>query len=252
MLQGSFLKNNLYNKRQIVLDSEVVFSLFGQVDLSGDSQQTKDIIKINEQLYKVEGVAKQTIFDKYKYKKKKIEGTGYSIGIEDHVLLNGFVVCNLSDEKLRNQAVIDSLLFTLGRNKDDYIYISTKEYMKRLNYAMKFIRSSILMMLLSYLWGQMIIKGKQWSINLQDELKLEYIDEYIKHNLKTILKQITIIGIMVGVTILVGGYFVKVFIEACIPLKNTLETSEVYPNSIQIICKSSQIGLILAGIVELF
>ncbi len=252
MHQGNFLKSNPYNKRQVVLDNEVAFSLFGKTDLSGSSNEAKADIKINEQIYKVEGVTKQTIFDKYKYKEKKIEGIGYSIGVEDNVLLNGFVVCNLSDEKLRNQEIIDSLLFTLERNKDDYIYISTKEYMKRLDYTMKFIRSSILVMLLIYIWKQIIVKGKAWRINLQDKLKHEYIDEYIRHNVKIILKQIISIGVMVGITILISEYFIKGFVEVCTSLKNTLVQIELYPNTIQIVCKSSQKGLVFCGIVEVF
>ena len=57
---------------------------------------------------------------------------------------------------------------------------------------------------------------------------------------------------MIGATILIGRYFIKTFVEVCTLLKNTLVQSEGYPHSIQIICKSSQIALILGGIVEIF
>lgn len=250
--QGNFLNNNPYNKQQIVLDNEVAFNLFGKVNLLEDKQPEKNNIKIEGQTYKVEGVTKQSLYDKYKYKNKNIKGKGYSLDNKEDIVLNGFVICNLDDEKLKNKEIINSALATLGRDKEEYMYISAKQYMEKLNAAMQFIRSSILVMLLICLWKQMIASGKAAYINLQDELKKEYLHKYIRNNAKIVLKQIIIIIAVGGISAFIGGRFIKELVEVCTPIKNTLVQMEEYPRSIQIICRSSQIGLIFCSIVEIF
>lgn len=250
--QGSFLNSNPYNKQQIVLDNEVAFNLLGEINLSGDEQQEKNNIEIEGQIYKVEGITKQSLYDKYKYKNKKIKGKGYSLDNKEDMVLNGFVICNLDDEKLKNQEIINSVLAILGRDKEEYIYISAKQYMEKLNAAMQFIRSSILIMLLICVWKQMITRGKAAYIKLQDELKKEYMHKYIRNNAKMILKQIIIIMAVGGISIFIGGHFIEELIEVCVPIKNTLVQMEEYPKAIQIICRSSQMGLIFCGIVEIF
>ncbi len=250
LCHGVFLNNNPYAKQQIVLDHQVAFNLFGTTELLENEQRKK--VEIEGQSYKVEGVIKQRLYDRYKYKKKKIKGTAYSLGKKDDVTLKGFVVCNLEDEKLKNQEIINTLLATLGRNKEDYMYISVKQQMERLNHTMQLVRSSILVMLLICLWNQIRARGKSAYIKLQEGLKKEYLHKYIRNNAKVILKQIIIIMAVGGISIFIGERFIEELVEVCTPIKNILVQMEEYPKSIQIICRSSQIGLIFCSIVEIF
>lgn len=148
--QGGFLQNNSYNNKQIVIDNKVAFSLFGNTE-------GQDInVEVAGDTYVVKGVTKQTIYDEYKCKKQNVVGNAYYMRVENDILLNGFIICNLSDERLKNQEMADLLLITLGRNKEDYIYISASEYAQRLSHSMKFIRLSMMMMLLIILWKELI------------------------------------------------------------------------------------------------
>lgn len=244
--QGGFLQNNSYNNKQIVIDNKVAFSLFGNTE-------GQDInVEIAGDTYVVKGVTKQTIYDEYKCKKQNVVGNAYYMRIGNDILLNGFIVCNLSDEKLKNQETADLLLITLGRNKEDYVYISVSEYAQRLIHSMKFIRLSIMIMLLIILWKELIEEGKKWSSEIKSELRIKYRNEYLRDNSHVVLKRICIITVMLIISGLVGSYFTKEIFAVFTPVKNVLLHIEEYPTPIRLICRSSQIGVFFCSIVVIF
>ncbi len=188
MKSGSFLQDQFSYNKQVVIDEELAFSFFGSNQVIGLP------LEIGDELFYIVGIVKSE--EQPSLRRMYIHSKDYKD--KANCKVESILFKAATDMEIQNRMFIEESLTLIGRDKKQYeiLNIGLKSRNLKERWRLIGIWTGIM---LSVLGVQVILQlGRNLLGNIKENLKIEYMNLYIKKHFKGLLIR--------GIGILIGGY----------------------------------------------
>ncbi len=249
MREGRFLNKESDIKNQMVIDRQTAFQL------QGSSTTISNEIKMDNQKWIVYGITEKSKVDRVGSIGEQLIGTAYILGDKEKykdIMFKNLIIGGGNGQQLEMQQIVNKVLVTLGKNKEDYETHLLTEYSHQAEEYLQVLVSSIVIMALAIFWTYF---GKRIVLCFRKEstkMKKYYLKEYIYINKGRLLKySLMMIGAVV-ITDVVIAHIIKIILPVLVTKRIVFTQTYGAPDIIKYLQYIDQLalrGLILGEVM---